>query len=60
LKTPFDVIVGGKTVGLDAAQMEEKLSPWVEAGATWWMETLYEVPGEERLARLRQGPPQLR
>ncbi len=55
--TPFDFIVGGKTVGLDEAQMEEKLAPWVEAGATWWMETLYDVTGEERLARLRQGPP---
>ena len=59
LKTPFDVVVGGKTAGLDAAQMEEKLNPWVEAGATWWMETLYDLPGEERLARLRQGPPRL-
>ena len=60
LKTPFDIIVEGKTVGLDPAQIEGKLAPWVEAGATWWMETLYDVPAEERLARMRQGPPRLK
>jgi hypothetical protein len=59
LQTPLDVIIGGKTVDLDAAQMEEKLIPWVEAGATWWVETLYDVPGEARLARMRHGPPRL-
>ena len=60
LTTPFDIIVEGKTVGLDSAQMSAKLTPWAEAGATWWMETLYDVSKEERLARLRQGPPLLK
>lgn len=60
LTTPFDIIVEGKTVGLDPAQMEAKLTPWAEAGATWWMESLYDIPREERLARLRQGPPLLK
>ena len=59
LSTPFDIIVEGKTVGLDAAQTAAKLAPWAEAGATWWMETLYDVPREVMLARLRQGPPRL-
>jgi len=34
LPTPFDVLVEGKTVGLDRAQMRDKLYPWIEAGAT--------------------------
>jgi len=38
LPTPFDIIVEGKTVGLDRAQMRDKLYPWIEAGATWWIE----------------------
>lgn len=57
--TPFDIVIEGKTVGLTNQQMIEKLEPWREAGATWWMETLYDVPREQMIERLRQGPPQL-
>jgi len=55
LTTPFDIVVEGKTAGLDRAQMRDKLHPWVEAGATWWMETL---EGEDQIrTRIQQGPP---
>ncbi len=57
LTTPFDYIVEGKTVDLSPDETAEKLDPWVQAGATWWIETLYDVPGEKRMERLRQGPP---
>jgi len=57
LTTPFDIVVEGKTAGLDRAQMRDKLHPWVEAGATWWMETL---EGEDQIrTRIQQGPPRL-
>jgi alkanesulfonate monooxygenase SsuD/methylene tetrahydromethanopterin reductase-like flavin-dependent oxidoreductase (luciferase family) len=59
LATPFDFIVEGNTVGLDDARIEEKLHPWAEAGATWWMETLFGVTDEQLVDRIRQGPPPL-
>lgn len=57
LTTPFDIVVEGKTAGLDRAQMRDKLHPWVEAGATWWMEIL---EGEDQIrTRIQQEPPRL-
>jgi len=55
LTTPFDIVVEGKTAGLDRAQMRDKLHPWVEAGATWWMESLGEE--DQIRTRIQQGPP---
>ncbi len=37
--TPFEVAHGGKTPG-DPAQAAEIVRPYVEAGVTWWMETV--------------------
>lgn len=59
LTTPFDIVVEGKTMGLDRAQMQEKLRPWIEAGATWWIENPGGEPEDKILKRTRQGPPQL-
>jgi hypothetical protein len=35
--------------------------PFAEAGATWWLEAMWEEPNgwEDLLARVRQGPPNL-
>jgi alkanesulfonate monooxygenase SsuD/methylene tetrahydromethanopterin reductase-like flavin-dependent oxidoreductase (luciferase family) len=57
LDTPFDVIVEGSTAGLGAAEARAKLTPWTEAGATWWIETLYGLAPEQIIERIRQGPP---
>ncbi|HWQ12309.1 MAG TPA: LLM class flavin-dependent oxidoreductase [Roseiflexaceae bacterium] len=57
LTTPFDFVVEGRTIGLDAAAVRAKLVPWAEAGATWWIETLSEATHEQMLERIRQGPP---
>ncbi len=54
--TPFDIVVSGKVGGLPAAQREEVLAGWAEAGATWWIEGLW---GEEEAAVTevaRKGP----
>jgi hypothetical protein len=56
---PFDVVVEGKTTGLEAAQARDKVLPWVEAGATWWIEGLWGETEEQVSARIRQGPPPL-
>ncbi len=56
---PFDIIAEGNTLGLDDAQAEAKLRPWIEAGATWWIEAPYGATKDQALERLRQGPPRL-
>ncbi|MEI7772209.1 MAG: LLM class flavin-dependent oxidoreductase, partial [Chloroflexales bacterium] len=62
LATPFEIIVEGETPGADRAAAAAQLVPWAEAGATWWLETLWHLPREEAsMAALRrriaQGPP---
>lgn len=59
---PFDVVVEGVTPGEDSRRAVEVTGAWAEAGATWWMETMWgEGSGPEAaravLQRLRQGPP---
>ena len=56
LATPFDIAVEGKTVGMSATQKRDTIQPWVEAGATWWIEGPYGVSREEAIAHLLQGP----
>jgi len=57
LATPFDYVVEGKTEGLAPSERSDKLREWAEAGATWWIEGLWEATEEQAIARLRQGPP---
>jgi alkanesulfonate monooxygenase SsuD/methylene tetrahydromethanopterin reductase-like flavin-dependent oxidoreductase (luciferase family) len=57
LTTPFDIVVEGKTGGLPPAQAQAKLAEWAEAGATWWIEGMWEHSEAEVLQRIRQGPP---
>ncbi len=59
LATPFDIVVDGSTFGMSPKEVADKLTPWVEAGATWWIESRYGVPKDEVIARIRQGPPRL-
>ncbi len=60
--TPFDIIVEGETPGADLARAKEIIELWEDAGATWWIEALWEAPrdaeGQKMVQhRLRQGPP---
>lgn len=59
LTTPFDIVASGKTAGLNRAQLKEKLLPWHDAGATWWIEGLWDATEEQAAERIRQGPPQI-
>ena len=56
---PFDVVLSGETPGDDPAGGAAIVAPYVEAGATWWVEGIsgYRGPFEEMRARIRQGPP---
>jgi hypothetical protein len=58
LTTPFDIVASGKTAGMDRAQLQNTLLPWIEAGATWWIEGLWGESEEQVAERIRQGPPQ--
>jgi alkanesulfonate monooxygenase SsuD/methylene tetrahydromethanopterin reductase-like flavin-dependent oxidoreductase (luciferase family) len=65
LTNPFDIVVEGETPGEDPEQAADQVRPWVEAGATWFLETRWEVPREEEsslsllVERLHQGPPRI-
>ncbi len=57
--TPFDVAVNGVTFG-STRQDAEIVEPFLEAGATWWIE--YEASREtfdEYRERIRRGPPRI-
>ena len=64
--TPFDYIAEGTTPGDPSAEgragARAVVEPWVEAGATWYLEAMWEVPREtDKLelvrTRIEQGPP---
>ena len=57
--TPFDIVWEGRTPGGDPERAAEMVRPWAEAGATWWMEAMWEAPNEldDMRVRVRQGPP---
>jgi len=58
--TPFDIVVEGQTPGRDPDRAAETVRPYAEAGATWWIEALWEAGSQEEvLERIRQGPPNL-
>ena len=59
LATSFDIVVEGRTDGLDLRQVKDKLQEWVDSGATWWIEGLWEANEEQVATRLRQGPPHI-
>jgi alkanesulfonate monooxygenase SsuD/methylene tetrahydromethanopterin reductase-like flavin-dependent oxidoreductase (luciferase family) len=57
-QTPFDIVVEGMTPGDNPAQAAAQVRPYAEAGATWWIEAMWEAPDLGCVReRLRQGPP---
>ena len=56
----FDIVVEGVTGGPDRAGTRDLLAPYVEAGATWWIESRWDESetAASLLARIRQGPPE--
>ncbi|HEY7022139.1 MAG TPA: LLM class flavin-dependent oxidoreductase [Ktedonobacterales bacterium] len=59
--TPFDIIYEGRTPGDDLAQAAEMVQPYAEAGATWWIEAMWEAPNTptDVRRRIQQGPPRI-
>ena len=60
LDLPFDIVVEGTSPGDDPAAAVEKVNPWVKAGATWWIESMWnEKDPEKWRQQIRQGPPKV-
>jgi hypothetical protein len=59
LTTPFDYVIEGKTGELDRIHAQAKVLEWEAAGATWWVEGLWEASGDQVEACLRKGPPRV-
>lgn len=57
LTAPFDIIVNGSTRNLDADQAHAKIQALGEAGATWWIEGLWEAKEEALEGFIQNGPP---
>lgn len=64
LHTPFDIIWEGQTPGKDRAKGAAQVQPWIEAGITWWIESMWPSPDfhptmEDIRMRIKQGPPRV-
>ncbi len=59
LGTPFDIVMSGKTHDLDKSRRQDVILSWVEAGATWWVEGLWDETKEAVIDCIRRGPPVL-
>jgi alkanesulfonate monooxygenase SsuD/methylene tetrahydromethanopterin reductase-like flavin-dependent oxidoreductase (luciferase family) len=60
--TPFDIVMEGETPGNDPVTATSLLLPLVQAGLTWWLESVWATPEtrggvEGMFKRIRQGPP---
>jgi len=61
-KTNFDFVNIGWTSGKNREASREKVAPFIEAGLTWWLESLYtqrDSP-EKMRRRIRVGSPRVR
>jgi hypothetical protein len=58
---PFDVIQSGNTTGEYPEQDRAIVSPYEEAGATWWFESRvpWQTSVEKVRERIQMGPPRL-
>ena len=58
--TPFDIVAEGATPGDRPDEAAEIIRGWAEAGATWWIEALWNAESPQAVwQRVEQGPPQL-
>jgi hypothetical protein len=56
-ETAFDYVVEGETPGDSLAQAQQIIRPFLKAGATWWIESMWsEKDLGLVLKRIRQGP----
>jgi alkanesulfonate monooxygenase SsuD/methylene tetrahydromethanopterin reductase-like flavin-dependent oxidoreductase (luciferase family) len=62
LTTPYDIVVESTTPGDDPKKAADKVRPFAEAGATWYLEAMWDVKNNSLaglLKRIQQGPPRV-
>jgi len=61
LTTPFDIVQEGQTPGDDPQKARDIIAPFVEAGITWWTESMWDFSGDlDKIhTRVKQGPPRI-
>ncbi len=60
IKSPFNIVIEGKTPGDDFEVAKSLVKPFADAGATWWIESIWDSPDlNQVLKRAKQGPPSL-
>ena len=61
--SPFDIITEGETPPDDLVRASAIVRPFAEAGATWWLESMWELEGVTRdydmRTRIHSGPPRI-
>jgi alkanesulfonate monooxygenase SsuD/methylene tetrahydromethanopterin reductase-like flavin-dependent oxidoreductase (luciferase family) len=59
--TPFDIVMEGETPGDDPQRAAAIVHPFVAAGITWWLDSMWNEQKaiEPVRRRIRQGPPRL-
>ena len=55
--TSFDIVMNGNVANLNQSQLQDKLLPLIDAGATWWIDGLFDATEESAIERIRRGPP---
>lgn len=57
--TPFDIVMEGTTPGNRPEAVAAIVHPFIEAGITWWLESMWTAPNgpNELYTRIQQGPP---
>ena len=53
----FEIVLNGNIAALNRSQLQDKLLPLIDAGATWWIDGLWEASEEVAVERIRRGPP---
>ena len=57
---PYDIIVEGTTSASNRTAAADAVARWEDAGATWWIEAMWEVESDDDVRlrrRLQAGPP---
>lgn len=59
IHSPFDFVLAGTTPGDDPTKASKIVAPFIQAGLTWWLESLFGRRNsiEAMRIRIRQGPP---
>lgn len=60
-RIPFNIIIEGKTPGDNSEIANSIVKPFADAGATWWIESMWDSPDLNNvIKRVKQGPPSLK